>query len=90
MTTETKLENQVTVGSELSASEQHVAVGIRQGTKLYQFYTHSWFQVCLIGFICFCLPGVRWTLTLSKMGDRRLTGAPDVQCPFGSRWLWSG
>jgi hypothetical protein len=24
----------------------------------YQIYTHCWFQIILISFICFCCPGV--------------------------------
>lgn len=28
---------------------------------MHQVYTHSWFQILLISFICFCCPGVSET-----------------------------
>jgi hypothetical protein len=57
--TEAKVDNTTMAVEGSEHSVEHAPLpGIKQGSKLYRIYTHPWFQVSLIGFICFCLPGI--------------------------------
>lgn len=55
----------------------------------YQVYTHCWFQIILISFICFCCPGVGSLRSLHDLALANDLTDVDVQCTFRSRRLWS-
>lgn len=50
---------------------------------VYRVYTHPWFQILLISFICFCCPGVRFY----SIDYFTPSNFPDVQCPNRPRRL---
>ena len=45
-------------GSAIDSEAQRNPVSPASGSAFYRLYTHPWFQIILIGVICFCCPGV--------------------------------
>lgn len=54
--------------------------GTSSKSKIMALYTNSWFQLLLISFICFCLPGV--SLPAQANNKISLNSLSDVQRTF--------
>lgn len=61
-----------------------------KSSKWMDIYSHAWFQVLLISFICFCCPGVSHARSHSQYVQHAKALDIDVQCSHRTWRVWPG